>query len=59
MIVPVPRDKGDRGQWETIRYAIGSTARTVRFCVVLLILILGCFAGAVMMELALHLLLPI
>ena len=58
MIVPAPRDKGDRGQWETVRYAIGSTARTIRFCVVVLILILGCFTCAAMMHLALHLLLP-
>lgn len=31
---PPPGMPGDSGRWKTIRYAIGSNARTVRLCLI-------------------------
>jgi hypothetical protein len=40
MSIAVPRDNGDHGRWETVRYALDSNARTLRFCLISLVLII-------------------
>lgn len=55
-MIPASPDKGDGGgRWETVRYALDSNARTVRFCLMSLVLILP---PAVLLALLRHLLLP-
>jgi hypothetical protein len=58
MSVPAPRRPrhGD-GRWETIRYALGSNARTFRFCLIWLVMAVSTVAAAVAAELIRHMLL--
>jgi hypothetical protein len=39
MSVPVPRSPRNDGRWETIRYALDSWGRTIRLCLIWLVLI--------------------
>jgi hypothetical protein len=39
MSVPAPRPPKNDGRWETIRYALDSWDRTLRLCLILLVLI--------------------
>lgn len=38
-VVRTPEQPGHAGQWETIRYAIDSNARTIRLCLILIVVI--------------------
>jgi hypothetical protein len=39
MRVPTPTPPRHAGQWETIRYAIDSNARTIRLCLIWVVVI--------------------
>lgn len=50
MSAPVPPEHRDNGRWETIKYAIDSNARTIRLCVIGLVLAVApVAAGAVVL----------
>jgi hypothetical protein len=46
MSVPAPRPPRNDGRWETIRYALDSWARTLRLCLIWLVLIAAPAAAA-------------
>jgi hypothetical protein len=48
--------KGDARWWETVRYALDSTARTVRLCLIVLVASLSPTAGMAVAVLMHHLL---
>jgi uncharacterized membrane protein YoaK (UPF0700 family) len=49
MRVPTPRDpRQGSSRCTTVRYALGSNARTARFCVIWLVMTGGPIAGAVL-----------
>jgi len=37
MSVPAPREPGQGGRWETIRYALDTNSRTFRLCLILFV----------------------
>jgi hypothetical protein len=39
MRVPTVKPSSHGGRWETIRYALGSNARTIRLCLIWIVLI--------------------
>lgn len=41
MSLPGPQEPRHGGRWETIRYALDSNARTLRFCLIWLVLIVA------------------
>lgn len=45
MSVPAPREPRHGCRWETIRYALDSNARTLRLCVILLVMALSPAVG--------------
>lgn len=57
MSVPTPPEPHhDGGQWETIRYALDSNARTFRLCLICLVVIAAPAAAAAVAELIRHML---
>jgi len=55
MNVPTPREPRDNnGRWGTVRYALGSNARTFRLCLIWLVVTGGPVAGATLAELVRH-----
>ena len=57
MSVPAPGGRRHvSGRWETIRYAIGSNARTIRLCVICLVS--GPAAGTIIALIIRHVLWP-
>jgi hypothetical protein len=57
MSVPAPREPGQGGRWETIRYALDTNPRTFRLCLILAVAALAPCLGLVVAELIRHLLL--
>jgi hypothetical protein len=57
MSVPAPREPRHDGRWETIRYALDSNARTLRLCLIWLVVIAAPVAAAAVAELIRHTLL--
>jgi hypothetical protein len=53
----VPQEpRHDGGQWETIRYALDSNARTFRLCLIWFVVIAAPAAAAAAVELVKHML---
>jgi hypothetical protein len=57
MSVPAPREPGQGGRWETIRYALDTNPRTFRLCLILSVVTAGPILAAVVAEMIRHLLL--
>jgi hypothetical protein len=57
MSVPAPREPGQGGRWETIRYALDTNPRTFRLCLILLVTAVAPCLAAMVAELVRHLLL--
>jgi hypothetical protein len=57
MSLPEPQDPHDGGRWETIRYALDSNARTIRFCAIWVVLIAAPVAATMITLLIRHVLL--
>jgi hypothetical protein len=56
MTLPEPQEPRDGGRWATIRYALDSNERTIRLCVICVVLIAAPVAVAVIMLLIRHVL---
>jgi hypothetical protein len=57
MSLPVPPEPRHGGRWETIRYALDSNARTFRFCLIWVVVIISPAVAAAIAELIRHTLL--
>ena len=57
MRVPVVRQSSHGGRWETIRYALDSNARTLRFCLIWVVVIVSPAVAAAIADLIRHTLL--
>ena len=58
MSLSAPKEPRQTSRWETIRDAIDSNARTIRLCVILLVLPLGSGLAAAVIELVRNVHLP-
>ena len=55
MSVPAPREpRHGGGRWETIKYAIDNNGRTLRLCLIWLVMIISPAAATVIAELIRH-----
>ena len=55
MSLPASQDQRDSsGRWETIRYACDSNARTIRLCVITLVLVIAPMTAAIITALMEH-----
>ncbi len=54
MSLPAPHEPRHGGRWETIRYALDSNARTLRFCLIWLVLVVTPSVAAVIAYLIHH-----
>ena len=57
MSVPAPREPGQGGRWETIRYALDTNPRTFRLCLILSVAAVAPCLAVVVAELIRHMLL--
>jgi hypothetical protein len=57
MSVPAPREPGQGGRWETIRYALDTNPRTFRLCLILIAAAAAPCVGVVIAEMIRHMLL--
>jgi hypothetical protein len=57
MSVPAPREPGQGGRWETIRYALDTNLRTFRLCLILSVAAVAPCLGLVIAEMIRHMLL--
>jgi hypothetical protein len=57
MSVPAPREPGQGGRWETIRYALDTNPRTFRLCLILSVAAVAPCLGLVVAEVIRHMLL--
>jgi hypothetical protein len=57
MSVPAPREPGQGGRWETIRYALDNNPRTFRLCLIFFVAAAAPCLGVVVAELIRHMLL--
>ena len=57
MSVPAPREPGQGGRWETIRYALDTNPRTFRLCLILSVAAVAPCLGVVIAEMIRHMLL--
>jgi hypothetical protein len=57
MSLPAPREPGQGGRWDTIRYALDTNPRTFRLCLILSVAAVAPCLAIVIAALARHLLL--
>lgn len=52
--VPAPQEPSNGGRWETIRYALDSNARTLRLCLIWLVVLVSSAGAIAVSELLRH-----